>query len=424
MSLPPEPQLVELPYSFNYPQSFYPISTTSAVDISRVIINGPEPSPITYSIRPVLPSGLSFSLTNGKIYGNTSFISISPSTIYTVDASYATAVATTTLTISINFLPVFDYPSTPTLFAINKPIYIQPTYLISNIQGINYTLVETSPLGKLLSDIDLTLNSTTGLISGLPRVTSNTVTYYIRANNSGVIFDTSLNISVQNLPTISYPEKVYSLIQGKQVTILPITFESNLEVTYSISNCELPLGLVFNPSTGEISGLPRILTTFRNYIITITNSIGSSSTDLILTIIKDILAPPVEGDNFSSNTFLTDPVVAMRRKAEILQYRKNSSNLTKQQYFSLLAKGNGPSAKRSWGTQGDAYADPNISGLSLSGNTIVCNSNGIICAPSSSSDVPGPIVPLCYNPSIPVFGYNAPNRKRVDIGFKWPQKSG
>lgn len=414
---------MSLPFSFNYPQSIYQFSTTSAVDISRVIINGPEPSPIDYFIKPVLPPGLSLSQINGEIYGNTSFISISPSTLYTVDASSNNTIASATLTISISFLPVFGYPLTPTLFVINKPIYIQPSYLISNIEGIIYTLFKTDPAGQLLSNINLSLNSTTGLISGVPNVTSNKVTYYIRANNAGIIFDASLNITVQNLPTISYPQQTYTLTQSKQVNILPLLTESDLEVTYSINICKLPVGLVFNSNTGEISGIPNILTTFRNYIITVTNAIGSSSTKLILNVIKEFLAPPVEADNFSSNTFLTDPVVAMRRKAEIFKYKKNSSNLTKQQYLSLLAKGNGPAAKRAWGTQGDAYTNPNTSGLSQGGNAIVCNSNGIICSPSSSSDVPGPVVTLCYDPSIPAVGYNEPNRKRVDVGIKWPQKS-
>ena len=88
-----------------------------------------------------------------------------------------------------------------------------------------------------------------------------------------------------------------------------------------------------------------------------------------------------------------------------------------------MAKGNGPAAKRAWGNQGDINSDPNISGLPQVGNTILCNTNQIICAPTSSSDVPGPVMQLCYNPTVPVVGYNQPNRMRVNIGFKWPQES-
>ena len=88
-----------------------------------------------------------------------------------------------------------------------------------------------------------------------------------------------------------------------------------------------------------------------------------------------------------------------------------------------MAKGNGPAAKRTWATQSDTYTDPNTSELQLVGNTLICNTNPIICAPTSSSDVPGPIMQLCYNPSAPLVGYNPPNRVKVNIGFKWPQES-
>jgi len=113
----------------------------------------------------------------------------------------------------------------------------------------------------------------------------------------------------------------------------------------------------------------------------------------------------------------------MRRKAEIFKYKKNSANLTKQQRYALFAKGNGPSTKRAWGTQGDAYTNPNVNNLEQVGDTFVCNTNSIICSPTTSCDVPGPVMNLCYNPAIPLIGYNQPNRFRTNIGFKWPQRS-
>jgi len=29
---------------------------------------------------------------------------------------------------------------------------------------------------------------------------------------------------------------------------------------------------------------------------------------------------------------------------------------------------------------------------------------------------------LCYNPATPLVGYMQPNRKKTNIGFKWPQR--
>jgi hypothetical protein len=402
-------------FSFNYPFSTYNLATTEVVDISCIIVELPVNT--TFSITPSLPSDLFIDPSDGTIYGTTTFSSISPATNYTIDASYSTAVLSNSLTISVNFLPVFNYPLTPYIVEIFSNVTIKPVYLISNTLGITYTLI-SSPL---LSDISLNLNANNGNITGIPDVSSNLTPYIIRANNNGIIYDTTLTISVERPPTISYPQSVYILEQGIEVIILPVETETYSNVTYEITGCELPIGLFFDPDTGEISGSPNIPTTYRNYQITISNSIGSATTSLILTVIKKIIAPPVLADNFSSNTFLTDPVIAMRRKAEILNYKKNSSNLTKQQYYALLAKGNGPSAKRSWGTQGDAYTDPNISGLPQVGNTILCNSDQIICAPTSSSDVPGNVMQLCYNPAVPVIGYNEPNQFRTYVGTKWPQ---
>ena len=164
-------------------------------------------------------------------------------------------------------------------------------------------------------------------------------------------------------------------------------------------------------------------TTFRKYNVTVTNIIGSSTVILILDVIKVILAPRVVADNIDAGLCLTNPIMSIRRKAEILKYKKNSAGFTKNQNFSLAIKGNGPYAKRVWANQNDTLSTPNISGLPVEGNTIICNSNPIVCTPTSSSDVPGPIVNLCYDPTVPLIGYNQPNRTRVNIGFKWPQRA-
>ena len=405
-------------FSFNYPQSVYILATTQVIDISCIIVNQPENTTF-YITPPNLPFGLSFNQTNGTISGLTSFSSISPATTYIVDASYDIAVLSTSITISVNFLPVFNYPLSPYILQYLSSVTIKPTYLISNTTGITYTLISSPPL----SDIGLFLNPNNGIITGIPDISSNVITYTIRANNFGITYDASLNISVENPPTISYPESIYILTQGTQVNILPVVTQGYSNIKYKLAGCLLPFGLSFNSLTGEISGIPTVLTTYRNYQITISNSIGSATASLTLTVIRTILAPPVIADNFSSNTFLTDPAIAMRRKAEILNYKKNSSTLTKQQYYALLAKGNGPSAKRSWGNQGNINSNPNINELPQVGNILLCNSNRIICAPTSSSDVPGPVMELCFNPDVPVVGYNQPNRFRTNIGFKWPQQS-
>ena len=52
--------------------------------------------------------------------------------------------------------------------------------------------------------------------------------------------------------------------------------------------------------------------------------------------------------------------IAMLRKGNVLQYKKNSSNLTKQQRYSLIAKGQWTNRTKTWATQSDrGYTNPN-----------------------------------------------------------------
>jgi hypothetical protein len=73
----------------------------------------------------------------------------------------------------------------------------------------------------------------------------------------------------------------------------------------------------------------------------------------------------------------------MRRKAEILQYTKNTtqvSKLTKSQRFSQLVNATNKSS-------------------------IICQKNYNVLTPSSSCDVPGPLVYLKYDPTVPLYNY-------------------
>lgn len=421
-------------FSFNYPNAVYNLQTNATVNISA-IITGTQPASTLYSISPALPIGLQILPANGNITGQTKFSSLSPLILYTASAKLnEVVIATTTVSFSVNFAPQFSYPYSPYILERNvsttDPSHntsIYPLYYISNLSGTTYTSLTTTY--PTLTDLSLNVNPTTGVISGTPILNLGIKSFVIRANNNGITYDASLNISIQSTPTINYPQQIYNLTQGQPISILPVN-QTQYNVEYSIIGCaysavsyNLPVGLAFNTVTGEISGTPTMLTTYQTYSITIVNIIGTATTSLTLNIIKEFLAPPVVADNFSSQTFLTDPAIAMRRKAEIFKYKKNSANLTKSQYYSLLAQNKGPYTPRSFGNQGPTNTNPNIGNFPLVGNTLICNTDPILCSPTSSSDVPGPVMNLCYNPATPLVGYIEPNRKKVNIGFKWPMRS-
>jgi hypothetical protein len=157
-------------------------------------------------------------------------------------------------------------------------------------------------------------------------------------------------------------------------------------------------------------------------------------------------------------------------KGNVLQYKKNSSSLTKQQKYSLISKGMWV-GKKSYATQSETYTNPNttsllrvnysnipfpnvivgypnnISGpfqynvpnpfdcstnLLQDGGNLVCNAvvspcTGEVtqtfteqqCFPTTCSDVPGPIKDLCWNPKIQTW-YPKNKTTMNNSGTKWP----
>ncbi len=94
----------------------------------------------------------------------------------------------------------------------------------------------------------------------------------------------------------------------------------------------------------------------------------------------------------------------MRRKTEILKYSSNISNsqtnnLTKKQLWALISKG---SYKQ--------LSQDQLNRAMMINNKVGvlkdCSLNSIIHTPTSSCDVPGPIITLYNDDSIPLYNYN------------------
>jgi len=161
-------------------------------------------------------------------------------------------------------------------------------------------------------------------------------------------------------------------------------------------------------------------------------------------------------------------------KGNILQYKKNSSQLTKSQKYTQLAKGLGPSRTKVFATQSETYTNPNTTGLlrvnynelpfpnqlvgepnNISGpfqynvpNPYDCSNNVLkvggnlvcgtyanpctneiiksgkvtatICNPSYYSDVPGSPIQLCWNNKLQTW-YPKQRYFMNNSTDKWPQ---
>lgn len=143
----------------------------------------------------------------------------------------------------------------------------------------------------------------------------------------------------------------------------------------------------------------------------------------------------------------------MRNKGNVLQYKKNSSNLTKQQKYSQIAKGMWTNRTKTWASQTQTSSNPNTNSLlrvdyletniptldpfcpnstikdggKLLGNTVVNQCTGDIilqtitekCYLTTDSNVPGPIEKLCWNNEQTWYPKQRLNMN--NSGNKWPQ---
>lgn len=120
--------------------------------------------------------------------------------------------------------------------------------------------------------------------------------------------------------------------------------------------------------------------------------------------------PPIRYDNLSNNPYerinpttgkkFTKFEIDMRRKAEILKYKPNKSstqtnNITKAEIYAQAVSG-----KYQQRTYPNYYIIDNTSNNQIES----CPVN--IKTPSSSSDVPGPIIDLYEDVNVPLYNYN------------------
>ena len=130
----------------------------------------------------------------------------------------------------------------------------------------------------------LSLNTSTGVISGTSTVASAAVNYTVTASNSCGTTTKVVNITVIAPPaSVTYILNPAVYCPGIAITANTPTVTGGAPTSYSISPA-LPAGLVFSITTGIISGTPTTTTAAANYTATATNSCGSANVSVNITI--------------------------------------------------------------------------------------------------------------------------------------------
>lgn len=226
------------------------------------------------TIDKTLPLGLIFNKQTGVISG-TSTVQI-PRTIFTITAYNSTGNTSFSVPITVTIPP----PSN--LKYINPPSYIVGTSIATLTPSVSET-VDSYSIDKPLP-AGLNFNTSTGTITGTPTEAIATTTFIISAINVAGSSTYALPITVL-IPAPSGLSYNSPQVYEETVEIIPLNPSVTGEVaSYSVTP-NLPEGLTLNPLTGQISGIPTLAKTTTSYIITATNSTGSTTTSLIITVI-------------------------------------------------------------------------------------------------------------------------------------------
>jgi Bacterial Ig-like domain (group 3)/Putative Ig domain len=258
--------------------------------------------PLTYSISPTLPGGLSISSTNGLVSGTPTVASAQ--TIYTVtitDANGATASSSFNLTVvgPVVATTVIANKGLTVNFPVSTPFI--PVQGSGGTGTLTYSETPTLPPG-------IAMNNNTGGITGLPTATSSATTYTVTVTDqNGATATATFVLSVNGSVNAATVVASTTLTAGQtSVSFVPVTGGGGT-TPYSFSvSPTLPAGLALSSSTGAVTGSPTTATAARSYTVTVTDQNGATATaGFSLTV-----SPSVTATTVVASTTLTQNVAA------------------------------------------------------------------------------------------------------------------
>ena len=231
----------------------------------------------SYSVAPALPAGLTLNTTSGQITGTPALVV--PVAAYTILGSNGLGSATCLLSVTVN-------DAAPATLAYPSPVLAlrRGTAIAAQIPTTTggaptaYTVAPALPGGLVLS-------ATTGVITGTPTAVASSASFTVTASNAsgsttGQIAITVVDVAPLNL---SYPSATLALYRAVLLAAQTPTSTGGPITTYSVAPT-LPAGLTLSATTGVISGTPTTLQGAATYVVTGTNSGGSATAQVGISV--------------------------------------------------------------------------------------------------------------------------------------------
>ena len=246
------------------------ITATQGVAISSVTLSASGGSGGSYTfVANGLPAGLSMS-TSGQITGTPTVNGTFAYSVTITDGNGNTGLMNCSITVAAPPPPLtLSCPASSGTLGQAYSSSLSATggsgsYVFSLLSG-------TLPTG-------LTLNSATGLISGIP-LTGTTFTYTAKVsdgtNSAVAAVSTTCGLSLTGQPTASCVN-IAGATQGKAITPVTLVGTAGTGGPYTFTATNLPAGLTMSTS-GTISGTPSVNGTF-SYSVKVTDKDGNSGT--------------------------------------------------------------------------------------------------------------------------------------------------
>lgn len=224
----------------------------------------------------------------------------SPETVYTITATNPGGSSTFALTLTVGATPTKKPDITG--YTLTTATYSTYNVITDNVPTLDMTAGDAASSWTIAPSLSagLSIDASTGTISGNPTSAAATATYTISATNVGGVDTIVVTITVEE--TISDPPVLGAYTHGTSSYAVDVAIAQNslssigggAPSSFQVSP-PLPTGLSIHATLGQITGTPTQVQTEATYTITAKNVAGTSNTVSVVIVVADVTAPVFSG---------------------------------------------------------------------------------------------------------------------------------